>query len=162
MLILPVLQITYYLWFTEGCDLWPLWFHGPNPIPLADKGRGPACPCHSVHQRYQKINMMTNETSSTQLWERGAECTLHLLSTCFCTISNPLGLLKRDPTYKKLNRVIVLLVSVSSCDQRFEKGELEHHSQVVWYENEATNPQETELWGYPHEVEQRMTKTELA
>lgn len=58
---------------------------------------------------------------------------------------NPLGLLKRDPTHKKLNRVIVLLVSVSLCEQSFERGELEHRSQAVWCGNEATNPQETEL-----------------
>ena len=67
---------------------------------------GPAYLCHSVPQRCHKVNMMTNEGSSTQLWEWGAECTLHLLSTCFCAISNPLGLLKQDPTHKKLNWVI--------------------------------------------------------
>jgi len=50
--------------------------------------------------------MMTNEGRPTQLWERGAECTLHLLPTCFWTISTPLGILKRDPAHKKLNRVI--------------------------------------------------------
>ena len=53
---------------------------------------------------------------------------------------------------------LLLLVSVSSCDQSFEKGKLEHHSRVVWYGNKVTNPQETELWGYPREVEQRMKK----
>ena len=125
---------------TDCSELFPKLIASPH---------GPACPCQSVHQRCQKVNMMTNEGSSTQLWEWGAECTLHLLSTCFCAISNPLGLLKRDPTHKKLNRVIVLLVRVSTYDQSFEKGELEPHSQAVWYGNEVTNPQETELWGYP-------------
>jgi len=57
----------------------------------------------------------------------------------------PTGLTETRPTRKKLNQVIVLLVSISSCEQSFEKGQLEHHSQAVWYGNEATNPQETEL-----------------
>ena len=70
--------------------------------------------------------MMTNEGRSTQLWQPGAECTLHL--SMFLYNLQPTGFVPRTftrlPTTRKLNRGLLLLVRVSSCCRSLDTGKV--------------------------------------